>query len=136
MTAGVVRDDAGLHDGLTRLDNAGNLSPWLATKWESADNLTWRFTLRDGVKFSDGEPLDSAVVVRNLTEQKKALITGQSLAGVVDAPRPGPGGARFAFVANGDFSTATGETLQDQIAESIGAYVDSPTAPNPLPPPE
>jgi peptide/nickel transport system substrate-binding protein len=32
--------------------------PGLATKWEeSADHLTWTYTIREGVKFSDGEPL-------------------------------------------------------------------------------
>ena len=32
--------------------------PGLATKWEeSADHLTWTYTIREGVKFSDGKPL-------------------------------------------------------------------------------
>lgn len=33
---------------------------------------------------------------------------------------------RFAFVANGNFSTAAGAQLQDEIAEAIGAYPDAP----------
>lgn len=51
-----------MFDGLTRLDNTGNLSPWLATKWESTDNLTWRFTLREDVRFSNGVPLTAEAV--------------------------------------------------------------------------
>jgi peptide/nickel transport system substrate-binding protein len=51
-----------MFDGLTRLDDRGQLLPWLAVKWESADNLVWRFTLRDGVKFSNGAPLDAQAV--------------------------------------------------------------------------
>ncbi|MFF5174609.1 ABC transporter substrate-binding protein [Micromonospora sp. NPDC000089] len=40
------------------------MGPALATKWTtSADQLTWTFTLRDGVKFSDGSPLTSEDVV-------------------------------------------------------------------------
>lgn len=32
--------------------------PGLATKWEeSSDRLTWTYTIREGVKFSDGQPL-------------------------------------------------------------------------------
>jgi D-alanyl-D-alanine carboxypeptidase/D-alanyl-D-alanine-endopeptidase (penicillin-binding protein 4) len=46
------------------------------------------------------------------------------LAGLVDTT------VRFAFLANGDFSTATGEILQDRIAESIGQYADTPGPPD------
>src|SRR4051812_38253137 len=52
---------ANVYDGLLRVtkDGAG-LEPALATKWDtSADGLTWTFTLRPGVKFSDGSPLTS-----------------------------------------------------------------------------
>ena len=39
------------------------LTPWLATGWEfSTDNTTLTFTIRDGVKWSDGEPLTAADV--------------------------------------------------------------------------
>jgi len=51
------------------------------------------------------------------------------LAGVV-AP-----GARFAFVANGDFSTATGESLQDRIGAAVAAYLDAPGEPGLVPAP-
>ena len=38
--------------------------PWLATSWRvSPDNLRWTFTLREGVRFHDGTPLDAAAVV-------------------------------------------------------------------------
>ena len=38
--------------------------PGLASSWdESADNLTWTYHLRPGVKWSDGVPLTSADVV-------------------------------------------------------------------------
>jgi len=44
-------------------------------------------------------------------------------------------GARFAFVANGNFSTDTGESLQDGIATAIGAYLDASGPPGLVPPP-
>ena len=36
-------------------------TPGLATKWDtSADGKTWTFHIRDGVKWSDGQPLTAA----------------------------------------------------------------------------
>lgn len=39
-----------------------SLQPQLATSWRVADDLTWRFTLRDGVTFANGEKLDAEAV--------------------------------------------------------------------------
>ncbi|UTM58747.1 peptide ABC transporter substrate-binding protein [Photobacterium sp. CCB-ST2H9] len=47
-----------LFDGLVSEDTQGNLIPALATHWEtSADGKTVTFYLRDGVQWSNGEPL-------------------------------------------------------------------------------
>lgn len=44
--------------GLTTFDAAANIVPGAAEHWEtSADGLTWTFTLRDGLAWSDGTPL-------------------------------------------------------------------------------
>lgn len=54
-------------DSLVAQDADGGIVPWLATDWSvSPDQLVWTFTLRDGVRFTDGTPLDAAAVVRNL----------------------------------------------------------------------
>src|SRR6266566_6108160 len=57
-----------IYDTLLRTTKDGtNVEPGLATKWEStADGLTWTFTLRDGLKFSDGSPLKGADVTASL----------------------------------------------------------------------
>jgi peptide/nickel transport system substrate-binding protein len=52
----------GLFDGLTRLNKDGDVEPWLATGWELVDPLTWRFTLRDDVVFSNGQPFNADAV--------------------------------------------------------------------------
>jgi peptide/nickel transport system substrate-binding protein len=54
-------------DSLTDQDPAtGELRPWLATSWESnTDATVYTFTLREGVTFSDGTPLDAAAVQAN-----------------------------------------------------------------------
>jgi len=47
-----------LYAGLTRLDETGEPYPSLASGWEiSADGLTYEFTIRDDLAFSDGAPL-------------------------------------------------------------------------------
>src|SRR5215468_8427756 len=45
---------------LVTIDDKGALKPLLATKWEQAsDGLNWTFTLRTGIKFSDGTAFDA-----------------------------------------------------------------------------
>ncbi len=45
-------------DTLLWEDSTGKAGPWLAKEWsQSPDGLEWRFTLRDNVKWHDGQPL-------------------------------------------------------------------------------
>jgi ABC-type transport system substrate-binding protein len=44
----------------------GRPEPALATTWATVDNRIWTFTLRAGVRFHDGTPLDADAVVQNL----------------------------------------------------------------------
>ena len=47
-------------EGLTRIDETGAVQPGLAESWTvSADGLTYRFTLHDGVRFHDGTGFDA-----------------------------------------------------------------------------
>ena len=47
-----------LFDTLVWRDASDETIPWLATDWAlSDDDLTWTFTVRDGVYWQDGEPL-------------------------------------------------------------------------------
>jgi oligopeptide transport system substrate-binding protein len=55
-----------LYAGLTRLDETGEPYPSLASGWTiSSDGLTYEFTIRDGLEFSDGEPLVAGDVRRS-----------------------------------------------------------------------
>lgn len=55
---------ANIFEGLTRIDRNGEVKPGLASSWKvSEDGKTYRFTLRDGVKFHDGTAMESSDVV-------------------------------------------------------------------------
>ncbi|MGA2969061.1 MAG: ABC transporter substrate-binding protein [Acidimicrobiales bacterium] len=50
---------------------SGAVVPWLATSWKiSANGLHYTFTLKQGVKFTDGTPFNAAAVVANFTQIK------------------------------------------------------------------
>lgn len=47
----------------------GSVVPWLADSWEiSPDGLTYTFTIKEGVKFHDGTPLDAEAVHANFVQ--------------------------------------------------------------------
>jgi oligopeptide transport system substrate-binding protein len=55
-----------LYAGLLRVER-GQLAPGLAESWRGTDGgRTWTFRLRAGTRFSDGEPVDAAAVLRGL----------------------------------------------------------------------
>lgn len=51
-----------IFDTLTTRDSNNKLVGGLATSWQAVDDRTWRFTIRQGVKFHNGEPCDAAAV--------------------------------------------------------------------------
>jgi ABC-type transport system substrate-binding protein len=52
---------------LAIIDQSGKVQPSLATAWQEApDAMSWVFTLRTGVTFTDGTPFDAAAVKANL----------------------------------------------------------------------
>ena len=54
-------------DKLVYVSNTGQVSPWIATSWQTEDNATkYILHLKPGVTFSDGEPLNAAAVVDNI----------------------------------------------------------------------
>lgn len=56
-----------MFDGLLTIKpGTAELAPALAEKWEpSTDGKQWTFTLRQGVKFTDGEPFNADAVCKN-----------------------------------------------------------------------
>jgi ABC-type transport system substrate-binding protein len=62
-----VHATAAMYDGLTDIDQRGNLVPSLAESWEPNQELTaWTFRLRKGVLFHNGRELDAEAVKLNM----------------------------------------------------------------------
>lgn len=91
-----------IFDTLVWKDADGNFMPWLATDWTmSNDGLQWTFILRDGVQWTDGQPLTAEDVVfsyqyqsqnptglpiQALTEVKEVTSVGNSVTFSLDKP--------------------------------------------------
>ena len=55
-----------VYEPLVKYQADGSVIPWLAKSWtHSEDGKTWTFTLRDDVKFSNGEPFDAEAAAEN-----------------------------------------------------------------------
>ena len=69
-----------VYAGLTKLDAHGNAVPAIASSWKFlSKGLDLRFTLRKGLKFSDGTPVDAEAVRQNIIrgQQPTSLIAPQ-----------------------------------------------------------
>lgn len=75
-------------ESLVSRDDSGEIVPWLAESWTAADDgLSWEFTLRDDVAFTDGTPLDAEAVkvnVEHLKDPATQSSTGYLALGKVD----------------------------------------------------
>lgn len=63
-----------LFEGLTAYDSQGNLIPAVAENWQTKDNKTWIFTLRENAKWSNGE----AVTASDFVQSWQALSQSES----------------------------------------------------------
>lgn len=80
-------------DHLVTLDRFGRFQPGLATEWShDAAWRRWKFTLRQGVQFSDGSALTSANVAAALQEllSRKVAVTAANTQIVMQFAAPAP----------------------------------------------
>src|SRR4249919_839868 len=75
-----------VYDTLFATDAKFQVQPQMVEKWEvSADKLTYTFTLRDGLKFHDGQPVKSADCIASIDRWAKRDALGQKLAEATEA---------------------------------------------------
>jgi peptide/nickel transport system substrate-binding protein len=93
----------------------------LATTWATIDRRTWTFTLREGVRFQDGTPLDSEAVVANLERLRRlrAFPGRAERAGphVVTITLDRPDAALLATLSQPFFALQSPKRLTDPLSE-------------------
>ena len=68
-----------IYETLVTIDPvSGALEAGLASSWQPAnDGASWTFTLRDGIRFHDGAPLDAAAVVASFERARSTRAPGR-----------------------------------------------------------
>jgi peptide/nickel transport system substrate-binding protein len=71
---------AAIYDTLTVPNSKGEIVPYLAKSvTPNADFTSWTITLRDGIKFHDGTPVDADAIAKNLTAYQASPLIGTAL---------------------------------------------------------
>ncbi len=86
-TAAFVRNHGFMvYDQLFALDSKGEARPHMVERVESSeDGMSWRFTLRDGLAFHDGQPVRAADAVASIRRWSQRDIAGRALASATAA---------------------------------------------------
>ena len=75
-----------IYDTLFATDAKFQVQPQMVDKYElSSDKLTYTFTLRDGLKFHDGQPVRSADCIASIDRWSKRDALGQKMAEVTES---------------------------------------------------
>ena len=78
-----------VYDTLVGMDSAGNFKPQMLHRWEvSTDRLTWTFTLRDGLAWSDGTPVTAEDCVASIERWARRDPFGGAMMDAVAEMRP------------------------------------------------
>lgn len=90
-TSGGLNIARAVYDPLATFDADGVPRPYLAEKIEPSDDfMTWVITLRDGVTFHDGTPLDAETVVANLESVRASGLIGPTFKLIETIEATGP----------------------------------------------
>jgi peptide/nickel transport system substrate-binding protein len=78
-------------DPLAIINSEGDVEPYLAESiTPNADFTSFVITLRSGISFHDGSPLNSAALLLNLQKQQKSLLTGPAFSNIASSTITGP----------------------------------------------
>ena len=68
-----------VYEGLVTQDENLEIQPLLAESWEQVDDLTWQFTLNEGVTFHDGSEFNGEAVKANLERVQDPAVASPRL---------------------------------------------------------
>jgi ABC-type transport system substrate-binding protein len=78
-----------VYDPLMAVAADGSIQPYLAQSMTPNSTYdVWTMTLRSGITFHDGSPLNSLVVLANFNALRKSLLTGQALNQIASMTTP------------------------------------------------
>src|SRR6187402_2781862 len=79
-----------VYDTLFAMDEKGEIKPQMVDKYDvSADNLTYTFTLRDGLLWHDGKPVTAEDCIASIKRWAAKDSLGQKVMSFVDTITPG-----------------------------------------------
>jgi len=78
-----------VYDGLIRVDGTGKIEPAIATYTVSDDGLVYKFTIRDGVKFHNGEDVTPEDIVWSIDRCTKMTYYKNYTASFTDVKKTG-----------------------------------------------
>jgi peptide/nickel transport system substrate-binding protein len=82
-----VNIQLGIYDPLVWATPDGKVAPWIATSWQNLTPTTWRFRIRQGVRFHNGERLTAENVVFSLETYNRSRGEGNRLFQFVESAR-------------------------------------------------
>lgn len=78
-----------IYDTLFGADETGNIQPQMVDKYSvNKDKTLWTFTLRPGLKFSDGTPVTAEDVIASLNRWGKRDVLGQKMYAAMESVTP------------------------------------------------
>jgi peptide/nickel transport system substrate-binding protein len=125
-----------LYDPLVKRSADLSFGPGLAESWENVDEVTWRFKLREGVTFHNGNAFTAADVVYTVNKARESIrpdlvaniaeITAvDDLTVEIKTPKPYavlPNDLAELLILDEEYTTATGDEAMDLQPMGTGPY--------------
>ena len=107
----------GIGETLIKFDTQLNMIPWLATAWEQVNEETWVFTIREGVKFHNGNEMTAQIVMESIQRSMDKNSRAKDIANIKEMSVDGN---KLTIVTNGPYAA-----LLPYMAEPVFTIVDT-----------